>query len=267
MCYYNGQKISLEQLIRLKNFEKEVSQYDFLQREMQSGFDYNLSAVLKKKPEKEDFDIVQMEWGFIPHYLKSREEVTKMRSGYKDSNGKFRPPMITLNAVGEELLSPGKIFREAGLKRRCLVLSSGFYEWRHIYPLNKKTGLPLKTANKIPYHISMQNKPYFFMAGIWQPWTDKLTGEYVESFAIVTTVANSLMSQIHNSKKRMPVILNEDLAYEWLLGNLDENRINEIASYQFPSDELKAHTIAKDFRESINPSQEQIYQDIPSIEL
>jgi putative SOS response-associated peptidase YedK len=44
------------------------------------------------------------------------------------------------------------------------------------------------------------------MAGIWQPWTDKATGEYVETFSIVTTKANKLMEQVHNSKTRMPTI-------------------------------------------------------------
>jgi len=29
------------------------------------------------------------------------------------------------------------------------------------------------------------------MAGIWQGWTDKATGEYVETFAVVTTKSES----------------------------------------------------------------------------
>ncbi len=234
MCYYNGQRVTRAEFIRLKQLEKAVAKYDFLNRELQIGFDYSLNAVLKPVSGKEDFDIVQMEWGFIPSYLKTREDVDKMRHGYKDSTGKFRPPITTLNAVSEEMLAPGKIYRDAGLNRRCLVLSSGFYEWRHVFPLNKRTGQPLKTANKYPYFITLKDKEYFFMAGIWQPWTDKATGEYVESFAIVTTAANKLMEQVHNSKKRMPTILNDDLAYEWLFGSLNEERITEIAKNQFP---------------------------------
>ena len=70
------------------------------------------------------------------------------------------------------------------------------------------------------------------MAGIWIPWTGKITGEYVESFSIVTTKANHLIEQVHNTKKRMPTILNEDLAYEWMFGKLDEKRIAEIATFQ-----------------------------------
>jgi putative SOS response-associated peptidase YedK len=90
-----------------------------------------MNAVLKRYPEKEDFDIVQMEWGFIPHYLNTKEDVFKMRNGYKDDSGTYRPPIITLNAVCEELLQPGKIYRDATLKRRWLVLSTGFFEWRY----------------------------------------------------------------------------------------------------------------------------------------
>lgn len=267
MCYYNGQRVTEADYITLKNLEKSVQEFTFLNRDLQVGFDYSLNAVLRKVKDREDFDLVQMEWGFIPWYVKTREDLFKMRNGYKDASGKFHPPVVTLNAVAEELVQPGKIYREAALKRRCLVLSSGFFEWRHVYPLNKRTGQPVKTPNKYPYYISLKNRPYFYMAGIWQPWTDKSTGEYVESFAVVTTKANPLMEQIHNSKKRMPTILNDELAYEWLLGSPNEERIKEIASFQYPSNDMQACTIAKDFREALEPAKPFEYEDLPALEL
>ena len=267
MCYYNGQKVARAEYIRLKELEKLVANYDFLNRELQIGFDYSLNAVLKAHPNEKDFDLVQMEWGFIPPYIKTRDDLNKMRFGYKDANGVFRPPITTLNAVSEELLLPGKIYRDAALKRRCLVLSTGFFEWRHVFPLGKKTGKPLKTAVKYPYYITVKNKPYFFMAAIWQPWTDKASGEYVESFAIITTAANSLMEQVHNSKKRMPTILDEDLAYEWMFAELSEQRIRELAGTQFPAQQMQACTIAKDFREVLEPSKPFEYEDLPALEL
>jgi putative SOS response-associated peptidase YedK len=266
MCYYNGQKVTRAEYIRLKHLEKAIAKYDFLSQDLQQGFDYGTSAVLKPIAGKEDFEIVRMEWGFIPGYLKTRDDVEKMRKGYKDANGNFRPPITTLNAVSEELLLPGKIYRDAALKRRCLVLSSGFFEWRHIHRLNKRTGEPLKTADKYPYYIGLKDKEYFFMAGIWQSWSDRATGEYVESFAIITTKANKLMEQIHNSKKRMPTILDEDLAWEWMFGELDEKRIAEIAQFQYPSDKMQVCTIAKDFREALEPTKAFAYEDIPAIE-
>ncbi len=250
--------------IRLKELEKQLAEYDYFERPLQVGFDYGKSAILKPDsvdagiPKVDRINSVTMglaEWGFIPTYIRNRDALVKMRFGYKDDKGQFKPPMITLNAVSEEILAPNKIFRDAALHRRCLVISSGFFEWKHVYPLNKRTGQPLKTATKYPYHIKLKDKEYFFMAGIWQPWTDKETGEYVESFAILTTKANSLMEEIHNSKKRMPTILTEDLAYEWLFGELDEKRISELAGFQIPSEEMEAWTIRKDFREVPEPTE------------
>ncbi len=111
MCYYNGQKVNRVEYIRLMQLEKAIANYDFLNRDIQIGFGYGPSAVLRKQNDTMDFDIVQMEWGFIPHYLKTREDVWKMRKGYKNEKGEFRPPIITLNAVSEELLLPNKIYR------------------------------------------------------------------------------------------------------------------------------------------------------------
>lgn len=74
----------------LKKLEKAVVKHDFLNRELQVGFDYSLNAVLKPIEQKNNFDIVQMEWGFIPAYWKSREEVAAYRNGFKDpATGKW----------------------------------------------------------------------------------------------------------------------------------------------------------------------------------
>lgn len=266
MCYYNGQKVTRAEFIRLKNLEKLVANYDFLNRDLEIGFDYAPTAVLKRIDGATDFDIVKMEWSFVPSYLKNRQAVANFRNGYTDEKSRYHPPITTLNAIGEEMLLPGKMYRQAALERRCLVLSSGFYEWRHVYPLGKK-GQPLKTAVKYPYHIYLPEQEYFFMAGIYQPWTDKETGEQVDTVAIVTTRANHLMERVHNSKKRMPVILNEDLAYEWLLeDHLDEKKITELGTVQFPSEKMRAYPIAKNFRDNLEPMKEVSYPQLPGLE-
>lgn len=105
MCYYNGQKVTHAEFIRLKQLEKAVANYDFLTRDLQIGFDYSMNAVLKPIPDKEDFDIVQMEWGFIPHYISNRESLLHFRKGGTNpKTGKYDVPILTLNAIGEELL-------------------------------------------------------------------------------------------------------------------------------------------------------------------
>ncbi|MEP7143656.1 MAG: SOS response-associated peptidase family protein [Ferruginibacter sp.] len=267
MCYYNGVKVIRSEFIRLKSLEKALANYDFLSKPLHIGFDYSNVPVIKRMEEVEDFDILQMEWGFLPSYIKTREQATKFRMGYKKDNGQFQPPILTLNAVGEELLFPNKMYKDAALKRRCLVLSTGFYEWRHIFPLNKKTGLPLKTAVKYPYHIGLKGKEYFYIAGIYNPWTDTATGEHIETLALVTTAANTLMKQIHNSKERMPAILTEDLAWEWLFNDLEEKRITEIATYQFPAEQMEACTIGKDFREALEPTERFTYENLPALDI
>lgn len=266
MCYYNGVKVTRAEFVRLKQLEKAIAQLNFLNKPLLIGFEYANAPVLKRVAGKEDFEVTQMEWGFLPPYLRNRESVTKFRHGYTDDKGKFHTPITTLNAVGEELLLPGKMYRDAALHRRCLVLSSGFYEWRHVHPIGKQ-GKPLKTAVKYPYHIFLPEQEVFFMAGIWQSWTDKDSGETVDTFAIVTTAANKLMRQIHNSKNRMPVILQEELAYEWLFGDLDEKRITAIATNQFPTEKMSAYTIAKDFRTALDPAAAMNYPELAPVEL
>jgi len=272
MCYYNGQRVSRDEFIRLKSLEKIIARENLLNREVIVGFDFAPVTVLKPIPDKEDFDVVQMEWGFIPDplrwpFIETREDAFKVRRGYTDPRGKFNQPLNFLNAVAEELLLPNKVYRDAALNRRCIILSTGFYDWRHIYPLNKRTGQPLKTAVKYPYRVMVKGREYFWMAGIWQPWTDADTGETVDTCAIITTEANLVMEQIHNSKKRMPTMLTDDLAWEWLFGKVDEKRVAEIAKWQIPWQDLEYYTLAKDFLNSLDPIKEVVYPDLPPLDI
>lgn len=266
MCYYNGQRVTKEEFIRLMDIEKAVKNYEFLNRPVISAFEYGGVAVLKPNDVKSNFDILQMEWGFIPEYVKTRDDVKKFRFGYKDPSGKFHVGLTTQNAKGEELLLPGKMYRKAALKSRCLILSSGFFEWRHVYPVNKRTGEPKKTADKYPHYIGVKDQSYFYIAGIWQPWTDKTTGETVDTLSLVTTAANPLMAKIHNSKERMPTILPDELAWEWMMDDLTEDRITEIATYQFPAESMEACTVEKEFIKSEDPTAPFIYDDLIALD-
>lgn len=265
MCYYRSVKIKNQHILKINDIELDLREYD-IEALVTDGFAYGTTPVIVPNTTCGG-EIVQMEWGFIPSYLRNREAVEKFRRGYTDDKGAYRPPMTTLNALGEELLLPGKMYREAALKRRCLFVSSSFYEWRHIFPIGKK-GQPLKTAIKYPYCIRTKGDVEIHLtAGIWQPWTDKETGETVDTCALVTTKANSLMQQIHNSKKRMPAILTPQLAGEWISDGLTEERITEIATFQYPSEEMEAWPIQKDFKTAANPLEMADYQDLPAFAL
>jgi len=270
MCYYNGQKVSRAEFISLLQLEKAVKNYDFLDHDIHNGFAYAPVAVLKRDDAQTNFDIVQMEWGFLPPHVRNRQAAKDFRNGYKDASGRWIKGYTTLNAKAENLFLNEKgntsMFAKAAKERRCLILSTGIYEWRHVYPKNKRTGEPLKTPIRYPYYISVKDEEYFYMAGIYQDWTDKDTGETVETVAIVTTVANPLMEVVHNSKKRMPAILDDELAYEWMFGDLDENRITQIGLTQFPAKRMDACSIDKEFLKSLEPSKPFEYEDLPALE-
>jgi putative SOS response-associated peptidase YedK len=128
-----------------------------------------------------------------------------------------------------------------------------------------KSGKLLKTPEKFPYVIQMRNEPEFYLAGIWQPWFDTGSKMTINTFAIVTTAANSLMKQIHNSKERMPTILAGDLAEAWLYNDLSDQQILDIANYQVASAEMMATPLDKDFLKKENPHERTIYKEVPEL--
>lgn len=114
----------------------------------------------------------------------------------------------TLNAK-IETLEEKPSFKNS-IQNRCLIIADGFYEWQWLDKAGKK---------KQKYLIELPSQDLFCFAGIYNQWVNKLTGETLNTFAMLTTEANPLMSEIHNSKKRMPVILTPQNESLWLAGN------------------------------------------------
>ena len=113
-----------------------------------------------------------------------------------------------------------------------MVPVDGFFEWMHV------------GKEKYPHFIYMKDKEPFAFAGIYANWTDKETGEIIKTNSILTTDANPLMQKIHNSKKRMPVILRPDMERQWLKPDLMKEEINNLI-LPLENDLLEAHTISK----------------------
>jgi len=59
----------------------------------------------------------------------------------------------------------------------------------------------------------MEDGSGFGLAGIWENWKHPSTGEWVRTFAVITTEANELVADIHD---RMPVILRPEDYDRWL---------------------------------------------------
>ena len=81
----------------------------------------------------------------------------------------------------------------------------------------------------------------------YESWPVLYKEDIKKCFGIVTTQANPLMAKIHNSKKRMPTILEADTANAWLNENLNSAEIEELAKYQLAESKMSAYTVAKNF--------------------
>lgn len=253
MCYYNGQKVTRAESIRLKGIEKAIRNYNFLNVGMHNGFKYAPCAILVPSENGKDFDIVQAEWGYVPGFVKTRTEANIFRAKYTTLN--FKSENLFVKEDGKR-----SMWADAAKNRRCLVLSTGIVESRHIPKIGKK-GQALKEMIKYPYYITVKGREYFYMPALYNEWLDPETSEFVNTVAIGITEANSLMRQIHNSKLRMPTVLTEDLAYEWLLGRPDEERLTEIARTQITSRMLDYCTIDPSYRTAGEP----IPRDFPEL--
>lgn len=242
MCYFNSLVAPAGADVSIKGVTKKIKP---INKPLQSGFEYSNWPIIKNSAR--DYNIENAHWELIAPWVKTIKEAEVGREKFN-----------TLNATSERLLE-SKLFKPAALNYRCLVPSTGFFEWRHY----KTTGANKEIA--YPYFISLKDQPLFYMAGIYQPWTDKETGETIDTFSIVTTKANSLVEQIHNKKKRMPTILNEVQASEWLQPNLSESKIIELASSAYDPLGMSAYTLEKGFRTSIDPLEQFEYPDLPRL--
>jgi putative SOS response-associated peptidase YedK len=59
----------------------------------------------------------------------------------------------------------------------------------------------------------MKDRSPFGLAGIWENWQHPKTGDWIRTFAIITTASNELVTPIHD---RMPVILSSKDYDRWL---------------------------------------------------
>lgn len=130
------------------------------------------------------------QWGLIPFWVKNIEQAEDIR---------FK----TMNARSETIFEKPS-FKAASKYRRCIIIADGFFEWRHY---NDK---------KYPYYIYLKEHKLFSFAGLWEKWKNPETGEDVHTFTLITTKANPILAKIHNSKKRMPVILTKENEKIWL---------------------------------------------------
>ena len=155
-------------------------------------------------------------WGLIPDWVSSSAQAEEIRK-------------MTFNARSDSV-SKKPAFSGSFMERRCLIPVAGFFEWQH------------RGKEKIPYYIYRKGENILSLAGLWSRWADHENDKLLETFSIITTEANLLMSEIHNSKKRMPVILSRELEKEWL--DMSKSETEALGMLKpAPEQFLTAHTV------------------------
>ena len=172
-----------------------------------------LPAICSDAPDR----IKLLRWGLIPSWTRSTDDAEAIR---------FR----TFNARAESITSRPS-FSGSFRSKRCLIPVKGFFEWQH------------SGNEKIPWYIYHADEEIFSLAGLFDQWVETTTGETFNTFSIITTDANDLLAVIHNSKKRMPVILDKKNESKWISTGISPDEALLMLK-PCPSDILKAHTIS-----------------------
>ena len=147
-------------------------------------------------------------WGLIPSWSEDPAVGTRL-----------------VNARAESVATRTS-FRDSFQKRRCLVPAQGFYEW-------KKFG-----RAREPWLVRLKGARTFAFAGLWDRWTGE-TG-VIESCALITTAANSLVAPIHG---RMPVMLDRAGYAAWLDPDASEDDLRGLL-LPFPPAAMEAFPVS-----------------------
>ncbi len=187
MCFHSKQSKAAQALENRFKASIKTEDTSLVTNDHYNAFTHPHTPVIANSNVQE---IQLFQWGLIPKWAKD-----KSIQAY------------TLNAKIETLCE--KPSYNNIINNRCLILADGFIEWQWLDAKGKK---------KQPYLITIPNNELFAFAGIWSEWLDTQTGEILKTYSIVTTEANPLMAEIHNTKKRMPIILTPANETAWLNG-------------------------------------------------
>jgi putative SOS response-associated peptidase YedK len=129
-----------------------------------------------------------MRWGLMPSWW------SKPLKGLK---------LATFNARAETVAQ--KPFFPSAFKRtRCLIPVSGYYERQDTL------------GGKQPcYFTARDGSPALTVAGLWDEWHDKASGETLKTCTMIITEPNKFVAEVHD---RMPVLLAEKDFEPWLSG-------------------------------------------------
>lgn len=149
-------------------------------------------------------ELVVGQWALVPWFSKTA-----------------KLPYATVNARGEELEAKASYKHPWARGQRCIIPAASFDEpnWES----GKNVWWRFSRADGMPWGI----------AGLWNTWVDKASGEVVESYTMLTLNADvhPLMNRMHKpdpkvgpdqQDKRSLVLLEPGNFDQWLAGTIEE---------------------------------------------
>ena len=158
---------------------------------------YNIAPMQRHfvvRQDRDDRDPVVARWGLVNHWAKDNKRASRQ-----------------INARAETV-AERPAYRQAFSARRCVVPADGFYEWSG------------PKGSRQPHWVHAREGGLLLFAGLYESW-EREPDERETTFTIITTEANALMEPIHD---RMPVILADDAADEWLFEGTGAERLQAL---------------------------------------
>ena len=113
---------------------------------------------------------------------------------------KFNEKGVIINARAESAFEK-RSFRDSLLNRRCIIPSTGFYEW---------------DKSKRKFLFRLEDTPALYMAGLFTFHNDEIR------YVILTTEANESIKDVHD---RMPLVIPKNEIRTWIMDNEATNEL------------------------------------------
>lgn len=198
----------------------------------------NLYIITQEDPDT----IVYSSWGLLPTLFDPHNRID------------FLKKTNTLNATRERLFE-SNLYSQFINHQKCLIIADGLYE-------------PHKVAGvkgSFPYYFKKEDHSLFAFAGVYSVIDDHPQCP-MYSASIITTEANDLFKDIHNSPNklgsyRMPLILDPSDEYDWLWATKDDDI--KVLLHTFTKENIEAHSVSKDvFSNKIDSNREDITNQV-----
>lgn len=174
----------------------------------------------------------------IRQYADGQNRLDYLHWGLIPAWAKYRAIGSRLINARSETVTEKPAFRQAVQCRRCLVLVSGYYEWRQ------------ERKGRQPLYVHLKHDNLMVLAGLWDSWKSS-EGEVVDSCTILTTTSNRLTESRRSSwmfiearEHRMPVILHPDGHQVWLDRDITDPARLERLYYPYPADLMGSWSVS-----------------------